>query len=147
MNYEVVALNPDYLGTLLEDAPESVAHFAPQLACAYFSRGSVSLCLLVDGEPVFAGGIVNMQWHRGEAWILPTPFFRLHLKTCLRELLRRLPRLAADGGFVRVQATCVKGISASLIEHLGFSREGTMRKFGPNGEICDMYARIFEVGP
>ena len=113
---------------------------------AYFSDGSVSCCLLVEGQPVFAGGIVNMQWHRGEAWILPTPWFHTHVKTCLKFMLNTLPRMATAGSFRRVQATCAISVSPSLFRHLGFYSEGTMNAFGPNGETCHMYARLFELG-
>ena len=110
---------------------------------AYFSAGSVSYCLLADGQPVLAGGVVNMQWKRGEAWMLPTGFFRKHLKTCLRYLKETLPEMAFNGGFKRIQATCSTDISPSLFHHLGFQYEGVMKSFGPNGETCYMYARVF----
>jgi len=146
MNFEVVPLNPEYLDRLLAGASH-ITVVAPELHRTYFSPYSVSCCMLADGEPVFAGGIVNLQWNRGEAWMLPTPFFRQHVKTCLRSLKEWMPRMAQSSGFVRVQATCVKGVSARILGSLGFSYEGTMQRFGPNGEVCDMYARIFEVMP
>lgn len=141
MAYEIVPLNSDHLDKLLGNSPSPQL---AQLSRAYFSPGSVARCLLEDGEPVFAGGIVNMEWHRGVAWILPTPFFRRHVKVCLKGLREHLPRLAREFQFVRVQAECLKGVSAKLFLHLGFDYEGTMRKFGPNGETCDIYARVFE---
>jgi hypothetical protein len=138
---ELVDLNIEHLETLLSGAPELLHH---QLQRAYFSPGSVACCLLVEGEPVFAGGIVNLQWGRGEVWILPTPFFKSHVKTCFRKMRERLPKMVEDGRFVRIQATCVKGTSAAWLRVFEFVFEGTLKKFGPNGETCDMYARIFE---
>ena len=143
MNYEIVDLTDEYLDKMLEDAPQTV--LTEQLKRAYFSLGSASRCLLADGVPVFAGGIVNLQWNRGEAWILPTNFFRKHIKVCIRSVRFYLPCLAKTHHFARVQATCVKGIEASIIRHMGFDYEGTLRKFGPSGETCDMYSRIFEL--
>jgi hypothetical protein len=139
MIYEVVPLNVAFLDILLKDA-------TADLRQAYFSRGSASLCLLANGVPVFAGGIVNLKWNRGEAWILPTPFFRSHVKTCLRELRDYIPSLAKQCGFRRIQATCVQGVSAKLFMHLGFEYEGTMKHFGPNGETCSMYSRTMGEG-
>ena len=139
---EVVPLNPAYLEALLKNTPLAVSTW--ELQRAYFSQGSAALCLLSDGEPVFAGGIVNLMWHRGEAWILPTVFFRTHVKTCLKELRDYLPVLARECGFERVQATCVKGISDKLFAHMGFEYEGTLKRFGPNGETCGMWSRVFE---
>jgi hypothetical protein len=143
MTYEVVALNPEHLDKLLAGVSPALAALLDRRS--YFTSGSSSLCLIVDGEPVFAGGIVNLQWHRGEAWLLPTRFFREHLLTCLRAMRAKLPLLVSVGEFQRVQATCARGVSERLFRHLGFDYEGTMRKFGPSGETCSMYARIFEV--
>lgn len=114
---------------------------------AYFTPGSVARCVLDDGVPVFCGGIVNMEWMRGEAWILPTPYFRSHLKSSLRIMRDAIPGMARSHHFHRVQATCVENISASLFRVLGFRFEGTLAKFGPHGETCDLYSRIFEVTP
>ena len=141
--YEIVALNPEHLDKLLNGAEPAL--LAAQLAKSYFSPGSVSLCLIVDGKPVFAGGIVNLHWHRGEAWLLPTRFFRDNLLTCVRAMKAKLPLLVSVGEFQRVQATCPCGASERLFRNLGFMFEGQMKKFGPNGETCSMYARIFEV--
>jgi hypothetical protein len=110
---------------------------------AYFSEGSVAWVLLDNGKPVFAGGIVNLRWNRGEVWILPTPFFRKHVKTCFRKMLECLPEMARIGHFQRVQATCVQGMSAKWLRVFGFTFEADLRKFGPNGEDCQMWSRIF----
>lgn len=112
---------------------------------SYFTAGSAAFCVMSDGIPVMAGGIVNLQWKRGEAWILPTPFFRTHLKTSFRLMKNYIPLLAEGFGFRRVQATCLKDLSSNLFCHLGFRYEGTLRAFGPDGETCDMWARTFEV--
>lgn len=137
MTSEIVRLTNEHLDKL--PLPEGLDRRA------YFSKGSAAFCVLVDGEPVFAGGVVNLQWKRGEAWILPTPYFRSHFKSCYFILKSFLPFVADEFGFQRVQATCLTGASASLFQHLGFGFEGTMAKFGPAGETCDMWSRIFEV--
>ena len=138
MNIRFVQLNHEHFERLVVPSVTATA-----LEQAYFSPGSVALCLLADDVPVFAGGIVNMQWKRGEAWMLPTPWFKQHVKTCYKSMLEALPKLAARGGFKRVQATCAISVSPSLFRHLGFYSEGTLNAFGPNGETCFMYARLF----
>ena len=137
---QISVLEPEHLAKLMEGAPD---HMHEMLGRAYFSPGSAAYCLIVNGDPVFAGGIVNQQWHRGEAWILPTPFFRGHVKTCFRIVKEMLPKIAAEKEFVRVQAVAVDGVPVSLFEHLGFLYEGVLRHFGPQGETCRIYARIF----
>jgi hypothetical protein len=143
MKYEIVALNPDFLQRLLQGASPSLLTY--QLERAYFSPGSGSRCLLVDGQPELAGGIVNQGWRRGEAWLLATPFLRKHLRVSLKAMRELLPQVAHECGFRRVQATCVCGLSSRLFMDLGFEFEGALKKFGPNGETNEMWSRIFEV--
>jgi hypothetical protein len=100
--------------------------------------------LLADGEPVFAGGVVNLQWSRGEVWITPNLFFKRHQKTCLRIFKKLLPEMAKRGHFRRIQAICDTVSPETLFLHLGFKYEGTLECFGPFGERCRMYSRIFE---
>lgn len=141
MRYEVVPLKPEHIDKLLAGSAIPVGLDRR----AYFSPGSAGCCLLVDEVPVFAGGIVDLQWSRGEGWFLPTHFFYTHVKTCLRSLREYIPRLAAEGGFRRLQATCIAGVSSTILKHLGFTFEGTMAKFGPSGETCDMWSRTFDL--
>ena len=135
MEFKIVPLDGYYL--------QKMGVTDKQVKLAYLSPGSVSYCLLADGEPVFAGGVVDMKWKRGEAWMLPTQFFRDHVKTCFRYMKDMLPLMALNGNFKRIQATCAVTISTALFVHLGFKYEGTMMGFGPSGETCHMYARIF----
>jgi hypothetical protein len=114
---------------------------------AYFTEGSIARCVLCDGVPMFAGGIVNQQWNRGIAWILPTPFMRSHFKTCYQIMRDAIPHMALRGRFRRVQAECVCGASTVLFRHLGFNHEGRLARYGPKGEDCFIWSRIFEVTP
>jgi hypothetical protein len=139
MALEVVRLTTAHLSQL--PFPEGID------SRAYFSKGSVAFCVLDEGVPVFAGGVVNLEWSRGEAWVVPTPYMRSHLRKCLFLMRQFIPYIAQNFKFRRVQATCVSGVSTSLFKHLGFTFEGTMAKFGPNGETCDMHSRTFEVTP
>ena len=135
MHCKIVRLNHEHLDRLGVNNPE--------LRQAWFSDGSLSYCLMCDSLPVFAGGVVNMQWRRGEAWLLPTPWFRSHIKTCLRKMRDVLPVLAIEGNFKRIQVTCAITVSPLLFRHLGFCSEGVLKAFGPNGETCHLYARLF----
>jgi len=139
MTYEVVPLTDAHLDHLT--LPEGLDRRA------YFTPGSVACAVLADGEPVFAGGIVNLQWNRGEAWILPTSFLKQHFKSCYRIMRDAIPHMAHRGRFWRVQATCACGASTVLFRHLGFNHEGRLARFGPSGEDCFIWSRIFEVKP
>lgn len=143
MSFEVVPLEIAHLKKLL--VLPSVGPVTPKtLEDSYFSTGSSAYCLLADGDPVFAGGVVNLQWRRGEAWIVPNAFFRSHQKTCFRILKNMLPEIAARSHFRRIQAVCSPDVRGTLFAHLGFTLEGTLQSFGPFGEPCRMYARIFD---
>ena len=142
MILEIVPLENSHMEKLMPILPYD-SEMLKTLARAYFSEGSVAYCLLADGEPVFAGGIVNLQWKRGEAWIIPTPFFKAHVKTCYGIVKKFLPLIAVNLGFRRVQAVCSVALGESLFSHLGFEYEGTLKYFGPNGERCKMFSRIF----
>jgi hypothetical protein len=138
---KVVPLNSEHVaklvaGTPLEDLKEALKE-------SYFSKGSVSYCLLANGEPVFAGGIINMGFRGGEAWMLPTAFFHSHLKICYRVLRSMIPHAAMLCGQKREQANSTVTTSTILFEHLGFKPEGVLKHFGPNGESCHLYARFF----
>ena len=77
--------------------------------------------------------------------MLPTRFFRDHVKTCLKMMKQWIPVMASEGQFRRVQATCSIISPSEWFRVLGFLYEGTLAKFGPNGESCMMFARVFEV--
>lgn len=137
MNVEIVPLTTDHLDHL--PLPAGIEREA------YFTDGSIARCVLADGVPVFAGGIVNLKWNRGEAWILPTPFMRQHFKTCYRLMREAIPHMALRGHFARVQAVCSCGSSTVLFRHLGFNPEGRLARYGPKNEDCFMWSRCFEV--
>ena len=142
MPTKIVQLEVAHLKKLLV-LPSSVRITSETLEKSYFSKGSVAYCLLEDGEPVFAGGVANLEWHRGEAWVIPNAFFHAHQKTCLRIFKKLLPEIAEKYNFRRVQAVCGVGNPETLFRHLGFEYEGTLKNFGPFGEACKMYSRTF----
>ena len=110
---------------------------------AYTSEGSLARTML-DGElPVACGGIFNLKFRRGEAWVLPGKLARYHGLSIVRSLRKFLPELAQAGGFRRVQATCCDEKTTKLFKLLGFQYEGAMRCYGPQGQIALMYSRIF----
>ena len=135
----VVSLQPEHICQIVKGLVKPEGISIEEMMQAYFSEGSVSYCLMIDGVPVAAAGIMNLGWNRGEAWLLHSPPFRKSLFGLMREML---PRLARINGFRRLQATCFTR-SSTLFEHLGFEREATLKAFGPNGETAEMYSRIF----
>ena len=142
MQFEVVDLRPWHLEKLIVLPPAGPVTMET-LERSYFSEGSAAYCLLSKDDPVFAGGIVNLQWHRGEIWMTPNLFFHRHVKTCFKLMKNMLPGFVARGHFKRVQLVCSGKVPEGLFLHLGFEYEGTLKSFGPAGEECRMYARVF----
>jgi hypothetical protein len=115
---------------------------ADDMIAAYFLPGSAAYCVLIYGVSVFAAGIINLQWHRGEAWVLHSSLFYKYRLTCFRTLKSMLPQIAKQHEFRRVQATSFFG-NGTLLRHLGFEKEANLRCYGPEGEDAALYVRIF----
>jgi hypothetical protein len=144
---QVVALQPEHVCQIIErNSAEGKVKPAgisiEEMMQAYFSAGSVSYCLLIDGVPAAAAGIINLGWRRGEAWLLHSSLFDKHIKTSFKLLRDMLPNLAQINKFRRIQATCFSD-SDTLFVHLGFEREGILKSFGPNGENATVFSRLF----
>lgn len=94
----------------------------------------------VDGDRLFGMAGIYERWPGvGLAWALLAEDFADH-RFAIFKLLKR----ALDvSGYVRVEAYVVEGHEAGerLLEHLGFVREGTMRKFW-HGKDHTLFARV-----
>jgi hypothetical protein len=147
---QLVPLNIDHLRYITEINKADSFNVLPNafpaetLAKAYLSPGSVAFCLM-NNEPVIAGGIVNLDWHRGEAWLMHTKKFYKYFKTSLQTLKQEFPKVAVMNGFRRVQATSFTD-NEILFEFLDFECEHPgLKYFGPNGETVKLYVRFFGV--
>ena len=109
---------------------------------AYMSTGSVACTFLKDDVPVFCGGIINLGWKRGEAWLLISKNFYKHRKTAFRSIMQMLPILAKSNGFRRVQAVTLDG-EGEMLKIFGFEYEGFLRSYGPAGQDVFMHSRVF----
>lgn len=109
-------------------------------------KKGVCYTLLLDGEPVVSSGIIHIGFNRGEAWTLVSSLFYKHRKTCFKRIKEMVGIIAQSMELVRVQSTirADKPWADRWMKHLGFEREGLMKRFGPNGEDFVLYSRIFE---
>jgi hypothetical protein len=89
---------------------------------------------------VMAGGFITPHDGLVEAWAIPGPAFRSHVKEALQAskdaLIWSLPI-----GTRRVQALVMSDHANGhrWAKHLGFTRESEMPKYGKNGEDVTMY--------
>jgi hypothetical protein len=140
-----IAFSPEHAFAILE-ANEGSGVILPMnkddMVLSYVTPGSIAMTMIINDQPMACGGVINMAWHRGEAWILTRSGFRIGKKTW--PMIKSIfSIMAAIRGFVRVQATAYDP-KGCLFKHLGFEFEGKMRKFGPSGETGYLFSRIFE---
>lgn len=101
--------------------------------------GGMALAAVEDGKLLAMAGIYQRWGDVGLAWALLAEDF-----DCRRFTIFKLMKRALDlSAFNRVEAYVVQGHDAGvrLLEHLGFEREGTMRKFWQDRDH-DLFARV-----
>jgi hypothetical protein len=112
-----------------------------EMITVWMIPGSQAMTLL-DPDPVVIGGIINMGWNRGEAWLEKAADYKIR-KDAFRAIRHFVDKLAEIGGFVRVQASSYQSDKCALFRHLGFIYEGARACYGPNRETSYLYARVF----
>jgi hypothetical protein len=101
--------------------------------------GGMALAAVEDGKLYGMAGVYERWTDVGLAWALLAEDF-----PCRRFSIFKLMKRALDlSAYNRVEAYVVQGHDAGmrLLAHLGFEREGTMRKFW-QGRDHDLYARV-----
>jgi hypothetical protein len=148
MKHEIVPLQECHLKEILSRNESCGIHVPPGLTVAslleaYMSPGSIATCFLLDGKPAAIGGVINLQWHRGEAWLLVAQDMRKHFRAILRTSGELLQAYAELLKLHRLQAVSYWNESRKLLTLFGFNPEGTLKRYGPQGEPAVMYARFF----
>ena len=135
----------DALTILDRNLSEGVDMIVPinDLVDAYSVPGSIAKTMFLEGEPIACGGIINLRWFRGEAWLLTSSLAIDYKHSLVRSAKRLLPAMANAMRFRRVQATCFDLDKEKLFKMLGFKYEGFLRYYGPNGEDAQIYSRLF----
>lgn len=99
--------------------------------------------MLEDGYVLGAGGVLELDRGRGLLWLTPSIFARpRHFALALPFAKRWIIGLIIHHQFRRIEGTAPIGFPAGcrLLEHLGFSFEGVMRKYGTDGADHHLYA-------
>lgn len=98
---------------------------------------------LFDGDRFVAGGgIVVPYTGLGEAWLIAGPLAPHHAVAVCRACRSGLDELALGLGLVRIQAMVLRHWEPGhrFLEHLGFTRECLVRKYGLHGADMYLYA-------
>ena len=111
-----------------------------------YSKSGPSCTLWADETTVIAcGGVACAAWKGfGEFWLIPSIYVPQYPKTVFKAARTFIIDAIEKMDLHRVQATirATDLTAIGWIEHLGFEREGLMRKFGPNQEDQYLYARV-----
>lgn len=96
--------------------------------------------------PVFAGGVIILWPGVGEGWLHLSKWFELHPFSAFKIVRAQMHRIIDDYGLRRVQAPIHSAMPANirLVKHLGFSEEGTLRRWGPDGADYVLFSLIVE---
>ena len=109
---------------------------------AYLSAGPSWVLLGDDDEVIVCGGFVFGGWPGiADVWIIPGQDIGKHPMRVVKEVRGHLNHVIKSLGLYRVQATIMES-EVHWIELFGFTREGLLRKFGPNKEDKYIYARV-----
>ncbi len=140
---KIVPLKESHVLEILKDRTMSPNVSREDLIKTYLSPGSLSSTLIIDDVPIVCGGIVNLNWKRGEAWILTSSLFNQYKKTCYKAVKTMLEVMSKTGNFVRVQSLVEpNSLNCKMIKRLGFEFEGVLRRYGPDNQDLWLYGRF-----
>jgi RimJ/RimL family protein N-acetyltransferase len=108
-------------------------------------RGRGYVALGPGGKVLGAAGIFPLYpWGVGHSWMMLNEIDWMIGLEIVRAIKEFEPEIMAELGFHRVQSEVMVDSrkAIELIELLGYSREGLMRKRGPNHEDMYLYAKV-----
>jgi hypothetical protein len=99
---------------------------------------------LIDGRVVAAGGFQLHNLGTAEPWLATTPEGRANFRPLYRAIVAWLIEQIEAWRLHRLQAIvrCDDEKARVLLEHLGFTYEGTARQFGPDRADWYVYAWV-----
>jgi len=134
----IIAFKPEHLAAMRLQPMQMGARFDPGHAPAL---GEDAWTGIAEGAPVVCAGIMPLWAGRGMAWACLSADAGRHFMAIHRAAARvfALPR------YRRVEAYVdpVWAPARRWVELLGFTREGLMRAFLPEGGDMLLYARIY----
>lgn len=140
-------LTPD-MATEIGDHPNFVAHGLDlPMSFGEWSHaidGSiVALAAIRDGSPIAAAGITELWPGRATAWSVFGP----SVTASEMVLIHRRVKIELDAArktYPRIEAQTPSDYAEGVrwLEMLGMQREGTMRKYGPDGRDYELFSVV-----
>jgi hypothetical protein len=100
---------------------------------------------LIEGRVAGCGGMVILWPGTAEAWSVFADWTAAYRRTMLCTCRRAMDSAAREYGLRRVQATLRTDLPDSWLRHLGFTREGLMRRYCVDGCDAAIWARLYDV--
>ncbi len=97
-----------------------------------------------DGELLGCGGYYQPWAGSAHCWVWETPAAHKHPQGVHKLVKRAILLLERDKGIWRISCDvrCGNTRAERWVELLGFVKEATMRRFGPDGSDFSLYARV-----
>lgn len=140
--FELVKLQPEHLFQFTPQPAQAAAlgMLTPDFAQTLVAQTGVGWAGVLDGRVIGCAGIAECWPGRAEAWTLLSEdafdVFR-HIHRVVRRVLADCPWHRVE---MKVDADHVAAIRWA--EHLGFEREGLMRKYTADQRDVFLYARV-----
>ena len=110
-----------------------------------YETPGMAFTLLLNDTPIVSGGVIVL-WHGvGEGWVMSSKRIFEYKFTAASLIKRRLDLICDNNKIWRLQ-TSVKAKFTTGIRFatwLGLTKEGLMRKFGPDGSDYYKMAKIY----
>jgi len=141
----IVALQPSHLLDIeLQSAQASGfagrLALTPQQAADIVAASGVSAAAIDEDQVIACAGIVDLHGGRGHAWAMFSAQALVRFKTIHRVVLAVLN--AAPWRRIEMAVDCEHVAACHWAQRLGFSCEGRMRAYTPDGRDSFLYARI-----
>lgn len=140
--FELVKLQPEHLFQFTPQAAQAavLGMLTEEYAQALVSQSTVGWTGVLDGQVIGCAGIAECWPGRAEAWTLLAP----DAFDVFRHIHRVVRRVLADSPWHRVEMKVDADHAAAVrwAEHLGFEREGLMRKYTADQRDIFLYARV-----
>lgn len=140
--FELVKLQPEHLFQFTPQAAQAavLGVLTEDYANALVAQSAVGWAGLLDGHVVGCAGIAECWPGRAEAWTLLAP----DAFDVFRQIHRTVRDVLADCPWHRVEMKVDADHAAAVrwAEHLGFEREGLMRKYTADRRDVYLYAKV-----
>jgi hypothetical protein len=112
--------------------------------CEHYEKAGGAYTLLSSEGVVAISGVVSVMPGVGAAWAVTSELVNKYPKAYYKGTRDFLRAIISDWRLHRVQTTVIatNKVAVNWIQHLGFQREGLMRKYGADGSDHYLYARV-----